>query len=389
MRNRIIQYGGAAFFLTVPFHIQLNNVLLIGLSAASIILIQPKPLLHAIRQSTSSILLLAYFVLITISALWGGDEGGGRYIEKYLIVVALVVSFPLLQKHGLLKNALKYLNIGFAIACIACYFLSFWRYTDSGNYNEFLYLKLIDPIGFHALEFSFYLFFLGVYNLTRVKESKWNITFFMLFSVTILLLSVRTTILCYSLFLPVVLIYVFGVKKALLQIAAYFLIGFIVIQNTPSLKSRFQRVLNSKNELKNHNRLNGFSGRLVIWDHAMELIPEYIAIGLSPQGVQKKLNEKYKTDDLATLALNANYNCHNQYLQTQLGLGILGLALLLSIYARNILTSIKIRDMVMFSAALMLLLGSITESLLEIHRGLLFMILVTLLIDYRLKSSPK
>ena len=139
--------------------------------------------------------------------------------------------------------------------------------------------------------------------------------------------------------------------------------------------------INSQQELEKHNRLNGLSGRIVIWRNVFEIIKENPLLGVGPSNTQSKLNEKYSTDPLGKEALNNSFNAHNQYLQSYLELGLIGFLIIVSIYFNVFLTAFKSKNIFYISISILVITSSMTESLFQVYKGLVFFILAFILIQ--------
>jgi O-antigen ligase len=94
-------------------------------------------------------------------------------------------------------------------------------------------------------------------------------------------------------------------------------------------------------------------------------------MGLGFEQAQNLLIEEYSRIGFNEGVANA-YNSHNQFLQTTLNMGFLGLGILLLVYILVTATALKSRDLIAISLAALLWAHSLTESLLFRNKGIVF-----------------
>jgi O-antigen ligase len=95
--------------------------------------------------------------------------------------------------------------------------------------------------------------------------------------------------------------------------------------------------------------------------------------GLGIGDVRETLAKAYQEKNM-DFALNKRFNAHNQYLETYVGLGLIGLSCLLLILGSALWQSIRRRDMVFFLFMLIILINFMFESVLERFFGVLFFV---------------
>lgn len=111
--------------------------------------------------------------------------------------------------------------------------------------------------------------------------------------------------------------------------------------------------------------------RVPIWRAGWELFRDSPLIGHGTGDVQDNLERLYARDGV-TKALEYHYNAHNQFVQTSIALGLLGLLCLLSILFLPLLMAIR-REKYIYAFFLGLIaLSLLTECILEREQGILF-----------------
>ncbi len=110
--------------------------------------------------------------------------------------------------------------------------------------------------------------------------------------------------------------------------------------------------------------------RLVMWSITCEEIAKH-PLGVGTGNVDIYLGNNIRAKGNPTFA-DQEYNPHNQFLQTQLEIGVFGLIILLLITFGGVIYSIKKRSLLLIVLFLSLLLNSLFESMLQLQAGIIF-----------------
>jgi hypothetical protein len=132
---------------------------------------------------------------------------------------------------------------------------------------------------------------------------------------------------------------------------------------------------------------NGFQFRLLLWRVTYEILDDKDAwlLGVSAPLGQPSLQEKYRELNLYTGdAAQTNhgyldYNCHNQFLQTALQLGIVGLTGLIFLVFILVKKSLAGREPVLYGILFITICFFFTESVLERQYGIILLTVFPLL----------
>jgi O-antigen ligase len=99
-------------------------------------------------------------------------------------------------------------------------------------------------------------------------------------------------------------------------------------------------------------------------------------IGVGPGDTQDELQKCYQLDEDKNWALlyrpDFQYNAHSQYLQTFIDLGIVGLLLFLATLVVAAFIAIKHYDYLFLSFVVLFSFACLTESMLELNKGIVF-----------------
>jgi len=170
-------------------------------------------------------------------------------------------------------------------------------------------------------------------------------------------------------------------KIASIAILLFALTAFI--SQTP-IADRFKDVFSSKLELIQQDSFtyrsdfDGLNMRLTFWRFAFEILEEDEAwiFGVGPGDSQTRLVEKYKAHGIYLGNPNlgdAGYqktNTHNQFVETSLKSGIVGLMVTLGLFALLLLEGYKTKNILQICFGLIFMWLMLTESVFERQKGL-------------------
>ncbi len=127
--------------------------------------------------------------------------------------------------------------------------------------------------------------------------------------------------------------------------------------------------------------------RLVMWSIACEEIAKH-PFGVGTGNVDIYLGKNIREKGNPTFA-EKQYNPHNQFLQTQLEIGIFGLLILMSITIGGVVYSFRKRNTVLIILFSSLFLNSLFESMLQLQAGIIFYLFFFLLMEINEQSNLK
>jgi O-antigen ligase len=140
----------------------------------------------------------------------------------------------------------------------------------------------------------------------------------------------------------------------------------------------------TNNEAPTTESFNSTTGRIEIWKETISLLPQHWLIGTGTGDVKDVLNNTYHEHNFS-YGYEKSLNTHNQYLQSFLALGLIGLLLfVLTIkipwIMRNSYHPLLLMMLFIFA------LNCLTESMLEAQRGAIFFALITSLFGRKINS---
>jgi len=375
---------GAA--VTLPFFLKLTNVFVIllcinwmtyrrvSIKSFAILLIPTFYLLHIMGVAYSVNLNQAFFEL-----------------EKKIsfIVFPLIFASPDLLNKKQYKLILNSFVSSCLIGSLLCLGYATNRFFLTGETTYFFYHDLSEIIGMHAIYLAMYCcfsFFILVYyyeaNVSnRGMVAKVTYLFVLMYLVVfIFLLSARIMIAAFIVItLMGLLIHGYRGKQLLKMLVIFLLVISLfgsLIFFIPNNLERFKEAINYKSQYTVDKQYGGRSTRELIWACGIDVIKENILLGVGTGDAQDELQKCYKQDENKNWALlyrpDFEYNAHSQYLQTFIDLGVAGIFGLLMCLIAPLRISLLNKDYLMTSFFILFSLGCITESMLELNKGIVF-----------------
>jgi O-antigen ligase len=373
-----------------------------------------------IRKAFSNKLFLTYcaiFLLELIAQLFTPDlTEGWKIVSRDATLVALpfVLCCGDFADSDSYKKLMAAFCLSLALASLACLLLAARHYLATRDIEVFFYHPLVAPISQNAVFYSvfilFGLFFLLSYDLRPVypKISPRTIRLLQIFGV--LFFVVLIILLASKLFLVIMLLalvyyllrkYRFTGNRVLLISLGTILVLLITLlfatQNP--IRARYKDILAAnvdwikKEHFAPGDSFNGIQIRLLEWRFAYEILNDRHAwvLGTTPGNSQHLLNQKYVN---ANMYLGApgrkgrgfwDYNFHDQYIETLVRTGLVGLFILLANFGLQIGIVRRWRTGQAFFTVLTLALFFIPQSPLTMQTGVFLFAFFPMLLTY----SPK
>ncbi len=301
------------------------------------------------------------------------------------------LAFPLiLYNSDLTKKQLRFILIGFVISCLAvsgvCLGNAIYQYFASGSTEFFFYYPFTEIIGIHPIYLSMYICFsifivLYLYTTTVSPSPLQRIVCAITlieFVLIIFLLSARAEIVAFSLILFLGIIIYYKRKGALMKaavlIAGMLLIFAGLVYFNPVNRERFKEAINYNSEYSIDKQWGGRALRFLKWSCSIEIIEHNLLWGVGSGDAQDELQKCYEDRHYSALLFwpDIKYNAHNQYLQTAISFGVIGLSLLLACFGGAAYEGVRQKDYLFISFVLLFCMACVTESMLEVNKGINF-----------------
>ena len=269
------------------------------------------------------------------------------------------------------------------LVSIACVFQTAFFFPSGFQWDNFVYEKLATLSGLQPIYLSLYLILssLAWYQLFlsgEFKKSRIHFASPAFLYLMVVLLSSRTELMVYvGGFLLILLRHFWGRKIIIVSsVLLFLLLTVVMIMCSKTNAGRFAEMVDVKSDYKS-NRWGGRSLRIEKWRNTLECYMNFPILGTGAGDCEDELLKVYKKNNFE-IALKANYNPHNQFLQTLLTLGPLGLFFLLGIFGSMLFRAERNQDFTLFLLAIVFAFSMVTESMLERQSGIfLFTVLVS------------
>lgn len=393
-------YIWAGFIVLLPFSFahDLSSIIyrcLIFTMAANWLLGKKYLQIRALRNNYPFLLFAFFYFLHIVGLSYTANLGTGLFqLEKNAMF--LVLPFVMATSRKFNKRELhvlfKLFMASVMLACFICLGYAFYRNSKPNiegiNWLFFAYWDFTDIISIQPDYLAVYVSFsilillwMAIENRNRYGRNKlaFVILTILIFIGFLGLLSARMPILALFIILcTTFLIYFYKEKKTitgLLVIAAFSSLFVLTMTQIPIVKERFYALLGMTEKLEWVTRYGDGTQlqdvRLRKWNCALNIISNHPIFGVGTGDVQDELQKQYKKTNFR-VALEAKFNAHNQFLQTFIALGVVGLLSLLACLLVPAAIAIKQKQFLYVAFVSLFSLCCLTESMFERQFGIVF-----------------
>lgn len=332
------------------------------------------------------IIFSSFYIIHLIGLLYTTDiMEGARDVETKLTLFLfplLLFSVPFKDYFLEKRQLLQAFIIGSLFSSIYCFIYAVYTQWTTG-YSSFSYRDLSDALDAHPAYQGIYMGFalftiIHYYFFSREKplfEKKINLLLAIFFLVMVFLFNSRTVILATTiLFIITILILSIqklGILKALGVTGLFGILLIAILLLIPATNRRINYTIKSFQIEQSKSDENKVNIRFLIWESGIEAIQSNPIIGTGTGDIQNHLMSIYKKNKI-TLAIMTNYNAHNQFIQTTIALGAIGLIILILNFVIPLILGFKSKDYLLLMFLLSFLIFSLTESALEKQQGVLY-----------------
>jgi O-antigen ligase len=328
-------------------------------------------------------LILIFFYFLHIAGLFYSEnsEQGSFDLEKKLSLLLIpVLTAPLLAQFTPSHFHKFRLGVGLIslFSSIVFLILAAFKYYVQENKDAFNFETFIP---YNYVYYSFYFSF-SVLGETKVSRF-WKFTLLFLlptYSIGVLtIVSSKMGII--SFLLGYITFLVFKVKNYKLIAAGFLsasLITFIFISSNPTTLDRFidlkeKTEIIEKDKFSYDEPFTGLTLRLTFWKIAINHMVEdkVYLFGTGTGDSQDYMNRVYKIHNLDAGGYEG-FNPHNQWVQTFLQLGLMGVLALASVFISGIISSLKNKNFALTLFLITAFCFTLSESIFEVNKGIVF-----------------
>lgn len=343
-----------------------------------------------ILSNPIALLSIALYLIHLIGLIYTSNfkyAGLDLEIKLPLLILPLLI-FSEKPLHNEQKQKIfKLFTIGNFAAILWCLIAASIKYYQTKSITEFFYNEVSKFM--HPSYFSMYLGFNVLILIQKLREyldsQEKNFKSIILLTIVsslllafIVILASKAGILILSVILTILTIKdIFKRKYFLLcYFALMVVVGliFILSNHNATTTKRFKDAKNelTATEIKRPDEKVGSSDtRIEVWKASGQLLKKNYIIGVGTGDVKDELQKQYKKNNFI-LGVSNNYNCHNQFIQFFLILGIVGLIIFCALLLLTLKEGYNTKNIIMLQFLLLLILNMMLESMLESKAGVEF-----------------
>ena len=343
---------------------------------------------------------LSLFVLSLIGAAYSDNmaKAISDWECKLWFLAAPLCLLPLCGK--ITREQIRILLVTFVLSvsatAIGNFVISSVRFAQTGEVAQFFYgyaTHFFGPKPTHPSYLSLYNGIAWAIAFILLTDRKGNhsktirillvLSLFIL-PAAIILLQSKAGILLFALIFPCTLIHAVRKKAMPTWAGAAVLAGSIglCVAIVASGVVPTDRLHEMGRQLRSDNTSNPYYGtmqRVAVWQTSCEVATENLPFGTGTGDITEELCRQYKAKGY-TFILARKLNCHNQYLQHFVGLGIPGLIMLLLFIGYPLVKAIRKKDFLLGMWGILVAGNLLVESMLETRAGSNFIPLMTMLL---------
>lgn len=348
---------------------------------------------------------VAFFIWTLLSLVYTDDVYNGiKNVESKLSLLLLpIILFDIAPSQKRLFHLFRAHIYSMAVCTIVLLCQSIGNYIETGSlltYHDFT-----RSLDFHAVFYAYYIFlsilltvFLYLYRSISKTEKVLLFISLLLSFVGLIISASKNVLVVTTLFLALGFVLRLLKKRiGIKELGFIALFGIIVIGGISQvglIKDRIAQ-LTQLNGIENLEKLrkgekltetdirkfNGTSLRIVFWYVSVDkLIRENkVLIGFSPGDRRAVMNEEYFRNGINPWY--ENYNIHNQFVQSFVELGLIGLVIYLLLHIGLFKVAWETRNYLLMIFLAGFIFFQMTESILERNKGIVFFIYFLILLQ--------
>ena len=360
----------------------------------------PKPNLNK-----SFLLPILFYALHILGLFYSSDKNEALFdLQIKLPILIIPILFLFLPPKFLTKDYLfKYsvvIIIGLIINIFYCFSSGIIRAISNSTHliSEITYTSLASPLhpSYLAMFASVGLILIYILPLEELYKIKVNsvraikivvsslITFF------ILMLNSKSGFMVMSIAYIWIIHNMFFVRKKRIESVIILLsiaVAYIGIFSLDALNKRNNAAIATMTETQTENYgESSMSQRKFIYGSSLKLILEKPIFGQGTGDVRQSLNNLYKESNVKFYSY---LNAHNQYIQTTIGLGIIGLIILILMFILPIIKIVNNKEYYLLNIYLIIGFSFLFESMLDRSMGAYFFAIMYVLTNTYLENKTK
>lgn len=332
------------------------------------------------EQALNVTFKLIYFLIFPFIILFNNDlyKRNFKNILSFFVLGNITVS--LISLINAFYNSLN-LNNGKIIfqASIDPKLPFFKSISDTGNYFFYDHFSIFLHPSYFAMLVVFSIIILTYFKinknsndkskLVKLLTNKYILPFILFFQIIIVFL-LSSKINVFAVFIVIIFIFfTFKIRYKYIIFIVFISFTTIFIVSNPRFLDFIKNILgNAENK---EVQIKSATSRLYIWESSLEIVNENILFGVGAGDVKDALIEKF-TIKKYTKLIEKKYNVHNEFLETFVKLGVVGLFVFSLIFIIALKKSIKQNKYLTILFFVLIISNFMVESMLDRITGVYF-----------------
>ena len=397
----------ALFAFALPFPMEYSYCVLATFALFVIINLRTQ----SFKKIPKEVWIFQLIYLLSLSGyLYSEDVFRANYMLERQLTIFL---FPLLIPFASNFSKINFSKIflGLTLGCVLAICFLYYEAFDKivHVHHESFFAKIITdpylnqnfalPLDIHSGYLSIFLSLSIIFLLDYIRQFKYLSFELMLIIISLIVLGLgllslasRNTLISTAL-ISIIVYPFFYVRKRIL----YFLVAtsvcsliFYFVWQSPYFKSRFSsefvhEISIRKVKLKDEYQVEP---RMQRWICATNLIKKRPILGYGTGDEVELLKQEYLKNNL-TVSYNLEFNAHNQYISTLIKHGIIGLIIFLFAFAYYLYLGIRHGNFIYTSFTILLLIGFLTENILDMNKGIFLFAFFNTLLGYKILHEKR
>jgi O-antigen ligase len=381
LKQKLFYFFPVLFCFCLPFGSVLLSGIVIAWTIVSFFNLDKQQLMKGLKNRNLQFFYL-FFTITLISALCSSNPEDSLFAVEIKMTFLLFPYFMFCFRWPV--EILRRCVISFVSGCFFAglyLILRAFFYSMNGQNEYFHYTLFSDFI--HTSAFSMYLVLaiafviLFYHNWFKTQRSVIYSSYFFvcIFIASIFLCSSKLGLISFFICIPLVIIYRFksqlGIRGMTFLSIGIVVSIFVTIILFPGLFSRMNSLANLSVDNLDKTSTESTTVRVLIWREATQIIEDNFLLGTGVGDANDQLYNAYEKNGI-TGAFDHKLNAHNQFLQTFVGMGLIGFLSLALITLGLMITAIFKRNFILFLFSLLIILNFLVESMLQRSDGTLF-----------------
>lgn len=374
------------------FPIQVSNIPLILLIVFGIINFDVKQFITSLKQSAFLKVILLMYVAQVVGLIYTSNLHNGFFVleKKITFLVIPLFVFPLLHKYNI-NFSLLIRNLGIITLLSSVIFLviAVYRTVILHDPLAFFYGRDLSE-GFTSIHYPYYAMYFATGSIMLLDwlfedwiKRKYGFLFIsllFLYSLGIMVLvASKTGIVAFGLASVVFLYFKLRNKKyALITISLFLVCASLFLYFNKTTLQRFEGLdkdlaVLKEDVLPDNITVTGLNMRLLFWKISIDHLwrDHHVVTGVGTGDAQDYIDALYNLPEYKLYGY-IGWDSHNQWVFTLIQIGVIGVALMAILYGRHIRYAIKRKDLKFLAFLIITLWFSLSESILESNKGIVF-----------------